>query len=75
VAYFILLIFVLSGIILVVPFVIEQMADIVALLINKINVFQELLQEKGLAEVILASGLPTSIKTNLAQSISESNWM
>ena len=69
VAYILLITFVLSGIIIVVPFVIQQVADIINILIAKINVIQEVLQNQGLGALIESSFLPTQVKTSLLASL------
>jgi predicted PurR-regulated permease PerM len=43
-SYFFLIIFVLSGIVIVVPFVGQQIAEIISQLVNKIYEFQQSLQ-------------------------------
>ncbi|USN54351.1 MAG: hypothetical protein H6765_07410 [Candidatus Peribacteria bacterium] len=46
VAYFILIVFVLSGMIIVIPFVGQQLADIMASLVSKMYGFQQTLQSQ-----------------------------
>jgi predicted PurR-regulated permease PerM len=71
--YILLLVFVLSGLVIVVPFVVQQMADIANLFLDKINSFQSALQQHGLAAVIAESRLPGQFKESLLQAIQSGN--
>lgn len=68
-AYLALILFVLSGFVIIIPFVFQQTADIVALLTEKVNAFQLLLQQKGVEAVILESFLPQYFKDSLVLAI------
>lgn len=57
IAYFLLAVFLLSGVVLIVPFVANQMTEIINLFLIKMNAFQLALQDKGLVEVLRSSGL------------------
>lgn len=69
VAYLLLIAFVLSGVIIVIPFVIQQVADIINILITKITALQDILQDQGLGALIESSVLPTQVKTSLLASL------
>lgn len=73
--YVLLLLFLVSGLVIVVPFVIQQMADIVNVLLTKVNVLQNTIQTNGLAMVIEESFLPTQIKTSFLEIIQSGNRM
>jgi len=75
VTYVLLLLFVFSWLVIVVPFVIQQIADIVNLLLGKINVVQEIIQTNGLAVVIQESFLPGQLKDSLLNIIKSGNRM
>ena len=68
-AYLLLILFVLSWFVLVIPFVFQQTADIVALLVAKVNTFQELLQQKWVEAVIWDSFLPQYLKDSAVLAI------
>lgn len=57
-AYVLLLLFVLSGVVIVVPFVVQQIADIINLLLDKVYDLQLVLQTQGIEQTILSSRLP-----------------
>lgn len=69
VAYIILIAFVLSGVIIVIPFVVQQVADIINIIIVKINFIQDVIQNEWLASLIEKSFLPTQIKTSFLVSL------
>ncbi|MEF2175351.1 MAG: AI-2E family transporter [Candidatus Absconditabacteria bacterium] len=48
VSYFLMIVFFLSGFFIVIPFVLNQSAQIIEILINKVTLFQHVLQDKGL---------------------------
>lgn len=57
VTYVLLAIFLLSGVVLIVPFLINQTTEIINILLVKMNAFQTTLQNQGLVEVLKSSGL------------------
>lgn len=61
-SYLILIVFMLSGMIIMVPFVVTQIADLVQLWIQAVQNFQTHVQEYWLIEVIQQSHLPNTIK-------------
>lgn len=67
--------FIFSGLVIVVPFVIQQMADMVTLLLSKINVIQNAIQSNGLAVFIQESFLPGQLKDSLLEIIQSGNRM
>ena len=73
VVYILLVSFVLSGIVVVIPFVIQQIADIINILVVKINTLQEMLQNHGLGVLIESSFLPRQIKLSLLTSLESGN--
>jgi predicted PurR-regulated permease PerM len=73
--YVLLLMFIFSGLVIVVPFVIQQMADMVTLLLSKINVIQNAIQSNGLAVFIQESFLPGQLKDSLLEIIQSGNRM
>lgn len=52
---------------IVVPFVIQQVADIINVLLSKIYDLQEILQTQGIEQTILASRLPLGFKNMLIE--------
>jgi len=75
IAYLLLAAFVLSGVIIVIPFVIQQVADIINILIAKITALQEILQNQGLGALIESSFLPTQVKASLLASLDNGDWV
>lgn len=65
-SYLILIVFMLSGMIIMVPFVITQLADLVQLWVQAIQNFQSHVQQYWLIEVIQQSRLPDALKNWLA---------
>ena len=55
--YFFLAIFLLSGFVLIAPFLFNQITEILNILVVKVNTFQSALQSKGLVEVLRSTGL------------------
>jgi predicted PurR-regulated permease PerM len=70
ISYFILILFVLSGLVIVVPFVIQQFAEIINMLVIKVYNLQQMLQQQGLEVVIMQTSLPSAVKSSLIESIS-----
>ncbi|HCB51946.1 TPA: hypothetical protein DEP21_05290 [Patescibacteria group bacterium] len=52
-----LVIFLLSGFVLIAPFLLNQITEIINIFIVKLNTLQTSLQTKGLVEVLKSSGL------------------
>lgn len=71
IAYILFIIFIISGVVLVVPFVVWQIVELVNSVIDQIALFQQTIQDNGLAVVIADSGLPGSIKSWLLDSMQE----
>lgn len=57
ITYFLLAVFLLSGVVLIVPFVVNQMTEIINILLVKMNSIQTMLQTQGLVETLKSSGL------------------
>lgn len=57
ISYFLLAIFLLSGVVLIVPFVVNQMTTIINLLLVKMNALQTAIQTQWLVEVLKSSWL------------------
>ncbi|MDD3262462.1 MAG: AI-2E family transporter [Candidatus Absconditabacteria bacterium] len=57
IAYLLLIIFLLSGFVLILPFILNQVTDIINILLMKINSFNIRLQNEGLVEILRSSGL------------------
>ncbi len=55
--YILLVIFLLSGFVLIAPFLLNQITEIINIFIVKLNTLQTSLQTKGLVEVLKSSGL------------------
>lgn len=72
-SYLLLILFALSGFVLIIPFVFQQTADIVALLIAKINAFQAVVEQRGLEAVIRDSYLPQYFKDSLVMTMQTTN--
>ncbi len=67
IAYVLLVLFVLSGVMIVVPFVVQQIADIINLLLDKVYDLQQVLQTQGIEQTILSSRLPLWFKNMLIE--------
>jgi predicted PurR-regulated permease PerM len=65
-SYTILIVFMLSGMIIMVPFVVTQLADLVQMWIQALQNFQTLVQQNWLIEVIQQSRLPETVKVWLS---------
>ncbi len=65
-SYLILIVFMLSGMIIMVPFVVTQLADLVQMWIQVLQNFQTHVQEVWLIEVIQQSRLPQTLKMRLS---------
>lgn len=72
--YIILLVFVLSWVIIVIPFVIWQMFDLFNLFIEKIIVFQQTLQRQWLENVVMNSSLPEQVSTRIVEKLANDTW-
>lgn len=57
IAYFLLIIFLLSGIFLILPFILNQITEIINVLLTKINLFNIRLQNEWLIEILKSSWL------------------
>ncbi len=57
IAYFLLVIFLLSGVVLILPFLLNQITEIINILLMKINTFNIRLQNEGLIEILKSSWL------------------
>lgn len=55
IAYFLLVIFLLSGVVLILPFLLNQITEIINILLMKINTFNIRLQNEGLIEILKSS--------------------
>lgn len=71
IAYLLLLVFLFLWLIIVIPFLIQQFADLVTVLIDRVAIFQQSLQQDWLASMITDSNLPRAIKESLLQGIEE----
>jgi len=69
--YILLLLFLFAGIILVVPFLIQQSAELSSILIERALGIQTMIQEQWLTSIIQNSILPDSLKTTLVEYLSE----
>jgi predicted PurR-regulated permease PerM len=65
-SYLILIVFMLSGMVIMVPFVVTQLADLVQMWIQALQNFQTLVQQNWLIEVIQQSRLPETMKDRLS---------
>ena len=75
-AYLLVLGFLFLIIVVVLPFIINQLTEVLKLGIDKINQFQELLRTDGLQSVIANNlSLPTSIKKYILQGINNEQFM
>ncbi len=73
ITYILLLVFLFSWTILVIPFLIAQTAELTTLLIDWALVMQNILQQEWLNNIIQKSILPWSIKDNLISYLASSN--
>lgn len=69
--YVLLIIFILSGIILIIPLVVSQVVWLVELLIGKLDLWQSMIQDQGLASLITETSLPQTFKDQLVQYLTE----
>lgn len=60
IAYLLLIIFLLSGFVLILPFILNQVTEIINILLIKINSFNIRLQNEWLVEILRSSGLLSS---------------
>lgn len=75
IAYFLLLLFVLSGVMIVVPFVLQQVIEMINIWLTKVYDLQQVLQDQGLEATILMSHLPMALKNILIETmISNDRW-
>lgn len=75
-AYILLMLFILSWLLFVIPFVLTQLADIIRLVVANINSFQELLSTKGL-EYIIANHtiIPGPLKDMIVNSVNSQSFI
>ena len=71
--YILLLLFLFGGVIIVIPFLIQQTAELSVLLIDRALWIQTLIQEQWLDSIIQGSILPDSLKQNLLNYLAGSN--
>ena len=73
-SYLTFIVFLLSWVLLVVPFIITQAIDLWSLLIDNLADAQVMIQREGLDSIILDSSLPEFIKDGLVESVEEWGW-
>jgi predicted PurR-regulated permease PerM len=73
ISYILLFALLLTGFIIVVPFIINQSAVLISIFLEKIKAFQHLLQEKGLIYVIQNTGLLPQYFKNLLIELLKNN--
>ena len=73
-SYLLLFLFVLSGIVIVIPFLIQQTAELITMVIDRAIVFKDAVQYQWLSAIVYDSGrLPETIKTSLVQFLETTN--
>lgn len=73
-SYFFFLIFILSWVIIVVPFVIQQIADIINLVLVEIADVQDVIQTQWLDAFIESLSLPLQVKDSIFNLLSQGQW-
>lgn len=65
ITYLLLFVLLFSGIILIVPFLVQQTADLITMTIDRAAVLQERIQNDGVRTMIYESILPGRVKDSL----------
>ncbi len=71
VVYILFLLLLISGVLIIVPFVIDQISSLFKGIINSISNFQQLVQQKWLVQIIKESSLPGYLKDSLLSSLDD----
>lgn len=74
-AYVLLLIFVFLGLVIVIPFLVQQFADLITVLVDRVAILQQTLQQQGLESWISSRSLPRALKEALLQGIEDGGWV
>jgi len=57
-AYLLLLIFAFLGLIIIIPFLVQQFADLITVLIDRVTILQQSIQQEGLEAMITQAKIP-----------------
>jgi predicted PurR-regulated permease PerM len=72
ISYILLIIFLLSGFVLIVPFMITQFTDLINILVAKLNTFQALIQNQSLEQTVATLPLiPNAIRQELLRMLAD----
>lgn len=71
IAYLLLLIFAFLGLMIVIPFLVQQFADLITVLIDRVSVIQQTIQDKGLESIITDAKIPRALKNSLLKGIED----
>ena len=74
-AYLTFLVFLLSGVLLVVPFIVTQAIDLWSLLLENVVSMQRALQVEGIESIVLSSWLPEFIKEWVLEWVEDGWWI
>ncbi|MBP7848322.1 AI-2E family transporter, partial [Patescibacteria group bacterium] len=58
ISYLLLLIFAFLGLLIVVPFLVQQFADLITVLIDRVSIIQQTIQHEGLETIITKAKIP-----------------
>ncbi|MDP2669671.1 MAG: AI-2E family transporter [bacterium] len=75
IAYFVLVVLMLSGILVLIPFIVTQISKILQILLDAIQTLQHILETEGLVSLISNLYLPAVIKHRILVNTADQGWV